>query len=376
MKKVFITMYMLLLLLPLLFVNRDKDAVTMQENRPLAAFPSLRINGKPNLEFTTRLDNYLNDRSGFRNQLISLNGLMQYHVFKRMEKGEQYRLGPDGEFNGVDGVVELYQHKNLLDEKELLEITGAFDTIDDYLQKRDCDFYYMMCYGKESIYPEYFPQSVLQYGNVSRTDQVIDALTEDTDVKVVGLKEAFTENKDKYEVYSKYGDPVHWTPRGAFIGYTELIRTINESGTEYPCLTEDDFDITITDQGMEYFGGVKRSNMSEDFVLKDSSRKAQYLEGEAIIKYPSVPEGKSYDYVNPESGNDTKALVVCNSFIINYHVREDIAQSFGETLLIWSDISPDAVHWIEEFDPDIVIFESAERFENYEGIKSLAEGLR
>ena len=375
MKRAFITAYLLLLLLPLLFVNRDKDAVTLQENRPLTAFPPFMIYDKPNFEFTARLDSYLDDRSGFRDQLIALNGLIQYHIFGRMENGDRYRLGPDGEFNRVDGnIVDIYQHKNLCSEEELAELSESFDIINDYLKGRDCEFYYMMCYGKETIYPEYFPKSVLQYGSISRTDQIIDAIKENTDVKVVGLKEAFIENKNKYEVYSKYGDPVHWTPRGAFIGYTELFRTINSNSKyQYPYLTEDDFDITITDQGMEYHGGVKRANMSEDFALKDSVKKAQYLEGQAAKKYPSVPGDKSYNYVNPEAGNDTRTLVVCNSYIINYHIRQDIAQSFGETLFVWSEVKADTAEWIEEFDPDVVIIESAERFEEYNGIKALAD---
>ncbi len=294
-----------------------------------------------------------------------------------MENGDRYRLGPDGEFNRVDGnVVDLFQHKNLCKEEELLQVSDAFATIDDYLKDRDCKLFYMMCYTKESIYPEYFPKSVLQYANVSRTDQIIEALNEHTDVEVVDLKKAFMENKTKYEVYSKYGDPVHWTPRGAFIGYTELIRTINNSGIAYPYLTEDDFDISITDQGMEYHGGVKKSNMSEDFALKETSKKAEYLDGVAATKYPSVSGNKAYEYVNSSIGNNTRTLVVCNSYIINYHIRQDIAQSFGETLFVWSEVGTDTLNWIEEFDPDIVIFESAERFEEYTGIIALADQLR
>ncbi len=79
--------------------------------------------------------------------------------------------------------------------------------------------------------------------------------------------------------------------------------------------------------------------------------------------------------MNPDVVNNTRVLVVCNSYIITSQIRKDIAQSFNESLFIWSEVTADTADWIEEFDPDIVIFESAERFEEFNGIRKLADRI-
>ena len=360
-------------MIPLIFVNTDEDAISEQENRPLTQFPEIFVYDDLNMNYPVVMDNYLNDRIGFRDELIMINALIQYHVFGRMENGDRYRLGPDGEFNIIeDGVVETYQHLNLYSDAEVDNIVASFQKVDDYLKDKDIDFYYMMCYDKGSIYPEYFPDSVIQYGDISRTDQVINALTDNSSVTVVPVKENFLSQKSNYELYSKYGDPVHWTQLGAFYGYSLLMNTINqnESGKEYPVLNEEDFEISLTDQGMSFYFGVSRENISEEFVLKNISN---VLCPNASDYYPSFEGYNTYYYTNENVSDDTKCLVICNSFFINY-LRDMISESFSETMFVWG-IDPNIDKWIADYDPDIVIYESAERYESFENIADTADSF-
>ncbi len=374
-KRIYCIAFFILLLLPLIFINRDEEAISEKENRPLAHFPNLFVYDKLNPNFPKAMDEYLNDRIGFREMLISCNGLIQYHVFGRMEDSDRYRLGPDGEFNIIEEeVVETYQHKNLYSDSEVQDIVSSFQEVNDYLADRGTDLYYLMCYDKSTIYPEYFPDSVNQYGDISNTDQIINALENDTDVIVVPAKQNYMALRDEYELYSKYGDPVHWTQRGAYLGYSLLMDTINanDPDTDYPVLQESDFDISITDQGMEFYGGVKRSNMSEDFVLKHSS---SVYHDNATDGGSSFEGYKAYYYTNENAGNNKKCLVICNSFVINY-IRDWIAESFGETMFVWTGMDPELIEWVSDFDPDVVIYESAERYEYFEGIQDTADMLK
>ena len=317
------------------------------------------------------MDNYLNDRIGFRDQMILANGLIQYDVFGRMENGDRYRLGPDGEFNIIEeGVVETYQHLNLYSDDELDNIVSSFQKVNDHLADEQIDFYYMMCYDKQTIYPEYFPDSVNQYGDISRIDQVVSGLEDSTNVIVVPVKSNFVSQKDSFELYSKYGDPVHWTPRGAYYGYSLLMNTINQndSAEDYFVLGEDDFDITITDQGMNFYFGVSRENQSEEFRLKNISN--VYISNVADY-YPSFEGYNAYYHVNENAGNNKKCLVFCNSFFINY-LRDMISESFSETMFVWGAIDPNMDKMIADFNPDIVIYESAERYEKFENIQETA----
>lgn len=363
-----------MLVVPLITLNRSADAISEQENRPLTERPKLIRDGAINTGITSEIESYLDDRIGFRNELISANAIMQYKVFDRMENGNRYRLGPDGEFHIIENnMLKDYQHLNLFSEKKLGSYVNSFQTVKDYLEGRGCEFYYMQCWDKQSIYPEYFPTSVNQYGDISRTDQLMTGLLNETDINVVPLKQVFIDNKPAYEVYSKYGDPVHWTQRGAFIGYTELMNALNKDREDkFKVLTEDDFDITVTDQGMSFYGGVRRSNFSEDF-----KRKATYAVLDEGYKesHPVFDGIKVYHYTNDEAGNDKKVMIVGNSFIVNY-LMEDLAESFGETLMVWDDIDTDSLAWIEEYDPDIVIFEMVERYAAYGKVKKAADSIK
>lgn len=364
---IYITGFFLILLLPLAFINTDKDAVSLKENRPLTAFPDLFIYDDLNTNYTLVLEDYINDRIGFRDEMISFNGQLQYLVFGHMENGDRYRLGPGGEFNIIENdMLATYQNKNLFTNEELKEVIDSMNRLDAFVSSSGAQLYYVECYDKQSVYPEYFPDSVLKYGDISRTDQFMHALKSDTSIPVIDFMPLYLDNKESYEIYSPYGDPVHWTQRGAFMSYTMIMDTINQyNGGQFKILTEEDYDITMAEHGMRFYDGVFHSNISEDFVLKEPFAKLSDITSE----YPDYTGPGDHYYTCSASGNDIKLMIIGNSFMVNY-IADDLAESFGETLMIWSALNEDYTKWIESYKPDIVIYENAERYTDYDEIVS------
>jgi len=381
---VYIAGFMLLITIPLLLINRDEDAISEKEMRPLAKWPPIlsiednRTTINPNL--FSRIDDYIDDRIGFRNELILLNGKIQFYCFKRLENPEKYRLGPNGESNILErDIVGTYQHKNLFSDEYLRQLADGFEAVNTYLTSNNCKYFLFTCYDKESIYPEYFPDSVLQYGDISKTDQFIDALTSQTDVNVIDLKPSFLRLRDQYELYAPFGDAVHWTQRGAYEGYKEVMERINsECGTDYKVLSEDDFDIEITDQGYSFFGGLSHSNYSEQFTMI----KHDAVRIENIDDYYKVPEKDKDEsgwlsyYRNENAANDTKLLIFGNSYIESY-IRDYFPESFSEVIFVKSynafeDTLPE---WIESYHPDIVLSQLAERYSDYNEILGIAQDI-
>ncbi len=363
-----ITAIMLTLTIPLVFMNRQEDAVTYRENRPLARFPHFHKEDGflgYNIDVGPEIENYLNDRIGFRDVFISMNAKIQYYLFSKMEDDNRYRLGTHGEFNIIEGdMVETFQHKNLFSDEYLNDLKGAFEHLCTYLSERNSDFYFVECWDKESIYPEYFPNSVRQYGSISRTDQFINTLENCSNLNVVSMKTEYLSLKDTYEIYSPYGDPVHWTPRGAYTGYTLIMNAINEdSDANVPTLSENDFNITMTEQGMEFYNGITHTNVSESFELK--SKIAKKLENPSV-KYPSFKDVQCLWYQNNNIDNGERVLIIGNSFIYNY-IIEYFAESFSETMFIYS-LDNNFTDLVEDYKPDIVIYEVAERYTYYETI--------
>ena len=71
------------------------------------------------------------------------------------------------------------------------------------LSEQGITFYYMQCYDKDSIYPEYYVEGVRQFGDLSRANQIVTGLKNNTDVNVIPTYEALLEHKDQEMLYFK-----------------------------------------------------------------------------------------------------------------------------------------------------------------------------
>ncbi len=355
--RIFIAGFVLCMAFPLVFTNLKDNVVSESENRYLTGRMHLfREDGSFNTDFLSDFESWFNDNVGFRTALVRLNGTIQYYVFHVLPNTDIY-LGPEGEFNyATNGTLADYQHSNLLSDETQQSITDAFQYMDDYLAERGAQYYYVQCWDKQSIYPEQFPRTVNQYGDVSKTDQIVAAI-EKSSTTVVNPKTVLTEAKAQYETYSKFGDPTHWTPRGAFVCYQLLMKTINEeNGGIYKVLTEDDYDLTPVDQGMTYFGSVHYAQMLEPFILKE--KHATLTNEKLTLSFDDLE--RNHFYTNETVENRTRVLVIGDSYFDNY-LMDDLAESFYETIMIRGDYLGNIDEIIETYKPDIVIGENAER---------------
>ena len=93
----------------------------------------------------------------------------------------------------------------------------------------------------------------------------------------------------------------------------------------------------------------------------------------SIMGYYATDERHSA-WENPKAGNDTKLLLVCDSYFNNFLVN-DFAESFLQVWLILGDYTKEMESMIEIYDPDIVIYECAERVDRSYSMVALAEKL-
>lgn len=358
MQTAFVVLFLLMLAIPAVTTNLKKNQVSEAERRKLAARPELyKDDGSLNREFTSDFETWINDNIGFRSRMVIHNAELQFYLFRVLANNSDMLLGPKGELNyATKEMITDYQHLNLYSEEQLREVAGAMQQISDYAEKDGAQFYYYQCWDKHSIYPEYFPDTVLQYGDVSKTDGIVRALREYSDVKVISPKQELLDGKKSYDTYSVWGDPTHWTPRGAYIGYRLLMESLNaHAETPYRILEESDYEIKITDQGRTVFGGIHKEDQLEEFELK--APKA-VLTNEKLTVYA---EDKSHSfYTNESAGNRTRLLILGDSYF-NSFIVDDIAESFYETVLIWGDYDADIKTILDAYHPDLVIVENAER---------------
>lgn len=368
----FVVMFMAIISLPLIKTNWTSGGISEDENRYLAEAPKLMVEGKFNDKFTADVETWFMDHMGYRKELIDYNAKMQYEVFDKMLSNSNYYLGRYGDVNyATDAMIMDYAHLNLRDESEVVKIGNSYQKVSDWLGEKGIQFYYVQCWDKHSIYPEQFMASVNQIGDISKTDQVIAYLRENTTVKVLSLKETLLENKNEYEVYSNWGDPTHWTERGAYVGYKYIMQGINKyNDNRYKVLDEDDYNISISDKGIVLNGFIHEEDMLESFSIKEPM--ASMVDISIMDKYSEDRRHSAWE--NPNVDNDSKLLLVCDSYIDSF-IIEDIAESFSQVWLIWGDYTMDMENIVEMYDPDIVIYECAERVDRSYSVVELADSL-
>lgn len=351
---------------PLTATFFQHEEIAVEQNRPLA--PMFRICDRPghfNPSFNLEFEDWINDHIGFRTLFVNQNGKMRYYLVGRFSIDRPMFFGPEGELNYASfEYIQDYQHRNLYSEEYLNKAAESLQTLSDYAKEKGTQLYYYQCWDKPSIYPEYFPKTILQYGDKSKTDGIVQAFQEKTDVTVISPKEDLIKGKENYETYSVFGDPTHWTQRGAYLGYLKLMEEINRRNqNSFYVLKEDDYTITTTDQGMYLYGSIHKVDLLERFELKDP--KAKLTQDRITV---GKEDSRTLFYTNDAADNDSRIVLIGDSYFY-YYILDDIAESFHETIFLWGDHLEEYQEIINGYAPDILIIENAER-EDRSGILS------
>lgn len=371
-KSIFIILFLILLVIPFLSTNLINEKVSDSENRKLAAQPIL-INEKGvlNSNFTTDFEIWLNDNIGFRSILVATNAKILYRFFDVFPENTDYYLGPNGELNyATDEIIRDYQHLDLYDEEYLLSYSKAVQKIGDYVNQMGGVLIYYQCWDKQSIYPEYFPTTVIQHGSLSKTDMILQSLRDNTSVNIVSSKDLLIDAKEKYDTYSVWGNATHWTDRGAYLAYVDLVAQISGiTGQSYKALGEDDYDIQIEDLGENMYGGIHEVDMLESFTIKNPK---SYVTNEKLGSY--TKDNRHFCCTNDQVDNDTRVLIIGNSYF-RWYIADDIRESFHEVIYIWTDYLRDLKNIIDTYNADIVIIQNAERVDKTDFIIEAANSF-
>lgn len=356
----FTVLFLSMLIIPLVTTNLQREKVSEAEKRKLAAPASFyNEDGTRNTNYTADFETWINDNIGFRSEMVIQNAKIQFHLFNVLSNNSDMLLGPNGELNyATNDIIRSYQHYDLKSEDTLNKIADSYQYYSDYLKAKGIQFYYYQCWDKHSIYPEYFPRTITQFGDISKTDQIVDTLANRTTVNVISPKQALIDAKDEYATYSVWGDATHWTQRGAYIGYQLLMDEINKNNDgRYKVLTEDDYNITITDQGETLFGGIHKADMLENFEIKDPKA---YKTGEEPLLRTQWGDSSHQVFFNDSVDNEDTLLIIGDSYFDGF-LYDDLAESFHRVVQVWGEYVGNIEELVEYYHPVIVICENAER---------------
>jgi len=358
----FLVAFMVMLLLPMVFVDPSGGGVSEKENRMLASRPALTDIRKSPTDFTRRFDRWFSDNIGLRESMINLHnhfdGLTtQSHYAER--EGLFLLVGQQGHhyFTANGRLTAKFAGKgDLLSDEQLSGLVSRLKEINDFLFKRNIPFIVMFCAEKETVYPEYYPISIIRGPEPVELDRIVEHIKTKAEIDVFSNRQCLLDAKESFLVFDKYyvnrTGITHFNEAGAFFSYQELIKHINKYFPEMLPLPLEDITITYDE------------NEVAAVLLKEPHHRrldSDFFDNVSLA-YSLKPEFTSA-FENNDLTLPTALFMRDSNFGImppRLRLSRFVPEHFGRTITIHYENMQYFEDYVELYNPDIVIFECAE----------------
>ncbi len=215
-----------------------------------------------------------------------------------------------------------YMGINHFTEAEMAAIAANLTATRDHLNAVGIEFYTMCIPNKEIIYAE---------NEVSRGEQLAEYLHKNTDLIFVYPKDALMANKDKIQLY--YSTDSHSNQIGAFVNMQEFFRMAYGTHAEIDS-------VTFRTDATDYAG---------DLVTMAGLTDKYDIDTVYVFEQDSADRAQYHDQVLLYVGDSFGGFL---SQICKGYYRE----------VYWEDARDFQYSMLDRYDPDVVIWERAERY--------------
>ncbi len=355
---VFCGIFMLALVIPLVFVDPLGGGASVRENRMLASRPALSGVLESPAEYIKQFDAWFSDNIGLREGLLDI-----HEVINRLEESDHYTDGKYtfvigkqghrffGEENGL--LIRKFQGKHKLVSDELLpELSAALGDIKAYLDKKDIPLIVMFGAGKETIYPEFYPDSITPAPGPDQLDELTDYIKTHAGVDIFNIRARLLDAKRGYPVFVKAeGDLYHYNELGAFFAYDALMEHIR---TYFPDMTP----ISIEDLNIS-LNADDNADLSLKFQKDWRALDDSFFDGVELNR-PYTDENVAFEHDDPKL-----PVILCmrDSDMGSDYARigRFLPHHFSKTIFIHYGNMANFKTYVELYKPDIVVISSAER---------------
>ena len=350
---VFISIFFLALLLPVLFFNFKADVTSEIDNRKLTNNPLIDktvIDEKGSL--TDALDDYVSDRVGFRNFFIRSYTWLNDIAFNKM-------IHPIYEY-GEDGYVFFVaQTGNKQDYDEFFDdFIKMISKINKYCQERNVPFIFAFEPSKSSVMTDKINKGI-NYDN-----SWLNAFFERIESEGIEFVNNYDLLKEKYEsgekVFNQKYDAGHWNDLGAFYGVNNILESMKKHFGKLHVGVLDDFSISNVVYDTLSVSEYSINEEGLSFSAKEDGVKdvTDVYSGE--IKINNQHPYYKYWINSKNIGKSPKTLVFQGSYMNSYGYKfflnslsEYIAVHNYENIL-------DFDYYFNLFKPECVVFEVTE----------------
>lgn len=224
-----------------------------------------------------------------------------------------------------------YMGINHFTDEEMAAIAANLIATREHLNAKGIEFYTMCIPNKEIIYAENMPDTIARVNEVSRGEQLADYLHENTDLVFVYPKDALMANKDKMQLY--YSTDSHSNMVGAFVNMQEFFKTVYGTHAEIDS-------VRFRTDATDYAG---------DLVVMAGVDEKYGIDTVYVFEKESADEAQYHDQVLLYVGDSFGGFL---SQVCKGYYRE----------VYWEDARDFKYSMLDRYEPDVVIWERAERY--------------
>lgn len=326
---VFLSIFFILLFLPM--SNISDAEKSEQENRMLAKFPSLYVNGQINKSYGTDFEKWFNDRFAGRVFMQYMYTNLQKIVNSTIQQGRVYS-GKDGWYFFKDD----FDYKSL-DKAQLLGIIKNIDHFYNFCQNNNIKCYIEIVPRRAEFAQD---KGVRKFGkgNVDLAKEVLQVVEKNLGYDIIYPLEEM-KKADKQDFVTFKTDH-HWTEWGAYIGYQALMEKIKEDFPNAISVTEDDFNVFYDKRvraeiKREFWQGSLCNSLrlsSQQCKLDTDYRYYRHKDEKNLLVRQDDKLNKFFSY---PAKNNLKAIVIGNSFAENF--SSFMAYTFSEYIKLRSN---------------------------------------
>jgi len=191
-------------------------------NTPFPAFAWDALSAKATVKALT--DGWLDRNFPFRQTLIRWHNYWSASVFGKLSPNSPVLAGKDSWlFLAIDhdDINVLEESRTALTQTQLERLVRVFTERQAWLAGQGIKYLIVVPPNKDSIYPEFLPDSYSKAGGVSRLDQVMEYIAHHTTLDVLDLRPALLAAKKKTRIFCMTDS--HWNADGAFAAYQAII---------------------------------------------------------------------------------------------------------------------------------------------------------
>lgn len=342
-RNLFLIVMAILVLLPILCFNWEKDSISPIDNRKLTEF-SLESGDK-----TSMIESFVKDRIGFRSSSIDLYTELNDTLFGEMVH-PTYMYGTNG--------YVFFKIGAALADKEFIDTFCAYlQKVQQYCTDRDVPFLYCINPSKTTVYNRYLPA-----GYTYRND-FLENLYESLErygIHYISNVELLTDKSMTEQVYNVKYDAGHWNDLGCFYGTNHMLGEISKNFPAVKPHTKEDFEIFQKEETTLPVSHFQIQEQVPFYVNKGEEHVTNCAEA-----FSSIRLDKNYhafgvfENRNPGFENLPKVLFFHGSY---YNSRVQFYNtSFQESYQVHNYQNfIDFDYYFNLFKPDCVILETAE----------------